>query len=129
MRTPTSGQIKFIFWSRQFACATRVVVFGSNKKNYPSIWSILFKLSFCNFVTRDSEEDDRLLILILVASFIIISMIVIIGGTACILLCFEESIEEKENKILAQLSKVMQKTLLTQTNTILLLLRLRRPGG
>ena len=71
---------------------------------------------------RDPEEDDRLLILILVASFIIISMIIIIGGTACILLCFEESIEEKESKLLAQLCKVRGQHL-DCLNIILLRLR------
>ena len=52
-----------------------------------------------------TEEDNRLFILILVASFIIISMIVIIGSTACILLCFEESIEEKEEELQEKLLK------------------------
>ena len=57
---------------------------------------------------RQAEEDNRLLILILVASFIIISMIIIIGSTACILLCFEESIEEKEEEIQEALSKLTE---------------------
>merc|ERR1712062_256051 len=58
---------------------------------------------------KRTEEDNRLLILILVASFIIISMIIIIGSTACILLCFEGSIEEKEEEIQEALSKLTEK--------------------
>merc|ERR1719320_1843408 len=43
-------------------------------------------------------------------------MIIIIGGTACILLCFEESIEEKETKILAQLSKAKRNSIIAAQN-------------
>lgn len=52
-------------------------------------------------------------ILILVASFIIISMILIIGSTACILLCFEESIEEKEEELQEKLLKFTEVSLLS----------------
>jgi hypothetical protein len=82
---------------------------GKEHKHQLQVWQTKLFIFIKHFL-RDPEEDDRLLILILVASFIIISMIVIIGGTACILLCFEESIEEKESEILAQLSKVRNRT-------------------
>ena len=58
------------------------------------------------FYCRDPEDDDRLFILILVASFIILSLILIIGVTTCILICFEDTMEDRDYQNYAQLVQV-----------------------
>ena len=58
------------------------------------------------FNCRDPEDDDRLFILILVASFIILSLILIIGVTTCILICFEDTMEDRDYQNYAQLVQV-----------------------